>query len=63
MQVIGEYVQLKSGRQLEANCPFHHEKSPSFMVNAENNSGIVLGAEKRGCFFFAGNGRMDFPER
>lgn len=35
-QVISEYVQLKkAGIYWKAPCPFHKEKTPSFMVNSE----------------------------
>lgn len=36
MSLIGEYVPLKkAGRDFKGLCPFHHEKSPSFMVSEE----------------------------
>lgn len=36
--IVGDYVQLKrSGRNFKGLCPFHPEKTPSFMVNPERN--------------------------
>jgi DNA primase len=36
VEIISAYAPLKrSGRNFKANCPFHHEKTPSFMVNPD----------------------------
>ncbi|MEA3305588.1 MAG: DNA primase, partial [Candidatus Omnitrophota bacterium] len=35
-EVISDYIPLKrAGRSYKALCPFHHEKTPSFIVNPE----------------------------
>ena len=65
VQVIGEYVQLKkAGANWKANCPFHHEKSPSFMVNAEKQFWHCFGCGKSGDVFsfLQEMEGMDFPE-
>lgn len=43
-QIIGAYVQLKkTGRYLKGLCPFHSEKTPSFVVYPENQSFYCFG--------------------
>lgn len=38
VDVIGSYIQLKrQGSRYKACCPFHNEKTPSFVVNQNNN--------------------------
>ncbi|HWP50381.1 MAG TPA: DNA primase [Clostridia bacterium] len=43
-QIVSRYTNLKrSGRNLSGICPFHSEKTPSFVVYPENNSFYCFG--------------------
>ncbi len=50
-EVIGSYVDLKGGSRaniMKANCPFHMEKTPSFMVYKNTQSYYCFGCGKGG---------------
>ena len=52
VQLVQEYVPLKkAGIYYKAPCPFHHEKTPSFMVNAEKQIWKCFGCGKGGDVF------------
>jgi DNA primase len=52
VDVIGGYVRLeKSGIHWKACCPFHQERTPSFMVNEEKNMWHCFGCGKGGDVF------------
>jgi len=51
-ELISEYVRLtKAGSNWKALCPFHNEKTPSFMVSEEHRSFHCFGCGKSGDIF------------
>lgn len=52
VELISTYVRLeKAGAHHKACCPFHQERSPSFMVNEEKNMWHCFGCGKGGDAF------------
>ncbi len=50
--LVRQYVQLKkTGRSLKGLCPFHAEKSPSFVVSPEKGMAYCFGCHKGGDIF------------
>jgi len=67
--LIGSYLDLKkAGRNFKALCPFHGEKTPSFMVNPEKQIYHCFGCGKGGNAFhflmeYEGVGFIEAVER
>jgi len=65
VQIVQEYIQMtQAGMNWKARCPFHDEKTPSFMVSQEKQIFHCFGCGKGGDIFtfvqeIEG---MDFPE-
>jgi DNA primase len=50
--LVSQYVQLKKvGRSLKGLCPFHAEKTPSFIVSPEKGIAYCFGCNKGGDVF------------
>ncbi len=65
VEVVSEYIQLKkAGRNFKANCPFHNEKTPSFIVSAEKQIYHCFGCHAGGNVigFVMQYEKMEFPE-
>ena len=65
VQLIAETVALKkAGRNFKALCPFHEEKTPSFMVSPERQMFKCFGCQKGGDVFkfVMERERLDFGE-
>lgn len=65
VEVIGEFVKLKqSGQNWKGLCPFHGEKSPSFMVHREKQIWHCFGCGEGGDMFsfMQKFENIDFPE-
>ena len=64
-EVISGYVQLKrAGKRWKGLCPFHNEKTPSFVVNPDMQAFHCFGCGKGGNVFtfVMEKEKVDFPE-
>lgn len=65
VEVISGYIPLKrAGRNFKAVCPFHHEKTPSFMVSPDRQIYHCFGCQASGNAFkfLMSYERLEFPE-
>ncbi|HUT21820.1 MAG TPA: DNA primase [Candidatus Bipolaricaulota bacterium] len=65
ISLVGEYVQLtQAGSNWKARCPFHNEKTPSFLVSQEKQIFHCFGCGKGGDIFtfVQEMENLDFPE-
>lgn len=51
-EVLGSYITLeKAGKNLKARCPFHNERTPSFVVSPDRGTYYCFGCGKKGDIF------------
>jgi DNA primase len=65
VEVISSYIPLKrAGRNFKALCPFHHEKTPSFIVSPDRQIYHCFGCQAGGNVFnfLMRYERLGFPE-
>ncbi|MDD5595296.1 MAG: CHC2 zinc finger domain-containing protein, partial [Candidatus Omnitrophica bacterium] len=65
VELIAEYMPLKrAGRNFRTLCPFHHEKTPSFMVSADRQIFHCFGCGESGNAFkfLMRYDHLEFPE-
>lgn len=65
VDLVGGYLPLKrSGSNFKANCPFHNEKTPSFMVNPSRQSYHCFGCGEGGSAigFVMAYENLPFPD-
>lgn len=65
VEIISGYIPLKrAGRNFKANCPFHHEKTPSFLVSPDRQIYHCFGCGESGNAFkfLMRYERLEFPE-
>ena len=65
VEVISSYIPLKrAGSNFKALCPFHHEKTPSFIVNPKKQIYHCFGCGAGGnvISFVMGQDHLAFPE-
>lgn len=65
VELVGSYLPLKrAGSNFKANCPFHNEKTPSFIVNPARQSYRCFGCGEGGSAigFIMAYENLPFPE-